>query len=128
MITATPDEGYADADVDVITVKTAGGTEIPVNKSETGNGKYNFVMPKDDVTVGCVFRGYKITINSNEYGTVDAVETAKSGEEITLTAMATEKNALGTISVKAGEDYLKNTRTDIESGKAEITFTMPASV
>ena len=124
MITATPDDGYAD--VDVITVKTAGGTEITVNKSETG--KYNFVMPKDDVTVGCVFRGYKITINSNEYGTVDAVKTAKSGEEITLTANATEKNAaLGTISVKAGEDYLKNTRTDIESGKAEITFTMPAS-
>ena len=123
MITATPDEGYAD--VDVITVKTAGGTKIPVNKSETG--KYNFVMPEEAVTVGCVFRGYKITINSNEYGTVDAVETAKSGEEITLTAMAKEKNALGTISVKAGEDYLKNTRTDIESGKAEITFTMPAS-
>lgn len=125
MITATPDDGYADADVDVITVKTAGGTKIPVNKSETG--KYNFVMPEEAVTVGCVFRGYKITINSNEYGTVDAVETAKSGEEITLTAIATEKNALGTISVKAGEDYLKNTRTDIESGKAEITFTMPAS-
>ena len=123
MITATPDEGYAD--VDVITVKTAGGTEIPVNKSETG--KYNFVMPEEAVTVGCVFRGYKITINSNEHGTVDAVKTAKSGEEITLTAMAKEKNALGTISVKAGEDYLKNTRTDIESGKAEITFTMPAS-
>ena len=123
MITATPDDGYAD--VDVITVKTAGGTKIPVNKSETG--KYNFVMPEEAVTVGCVFRGYKITINSNEYGTVDAVETAKSGEEITLTANATEKNALGTISVKAGEDYLKNTRTDIESGKAEITFTMPAS-
>lgn len=123
MITATPDEGYAD--VDVITVKTAGGTEITVNKSETG--KYNFVMPEEAVTVGCVFRGYKITINSNEYGTVDAVETAKSGEEITLTANAKEKNALGTISVKAGEDYLKNTRTDIESGKAEITFTMPAS-
>lgn len=125
MITATPDDGYADADVDVITVKTAGGTKIPVNKSETG--KYNFVMPKDDVTVGCVFRGYKITINSNEYGTVDAVKTAKSGEEITLTAIATEKNALGAISVKAGEDSLKNTRTDLESGKAEITFTMPAS-
>lgn len=125
MITATPDDGYADADVDVITVKTAGGTEITVNKSETG--KYNFVMPEEAVTVGCVFRGYKITINSNEYGTVDAVKTAKSGEEITLTAIATEKNALGTISVKAGEDYLKNTRTDIESGKAEITFTMPAS-
>ncbi|MBO5289338.1 MAG: hypothetical protein J6B11_08080 [Spirochaetales bacterium] len=123
MITATPDEGYAD--VDVITVKTAGGTKIPVNKSETG--KYNFVMPKDDVTVGCVFRGYKITINSNEYGTVDAVKTAKSGEEIILTANATEKNALGTICIKAGEDYLKNTRTDIESGKAKITFTMPAS-
>lgn len=123
MITATPDDGYAD--VDVITVKTAGGTEITVNKSETG--KYNFVMPEEAVTVGCVFRGYKITINSNEYGTVDAVKTAKSGEEITLTANATEKNALGTISVKAGEDYLKNTRTDIESGKAEITFTMPAS-
>lgn len=123
MITATPDEGYAD--VDVITVKTAGGTKITVNKSETG--KYNFVMPEEAVTVGCVFRGYKITINSNEYGTVDAVKTAKSGEEITLTANATEKNALGTISVKAGEDYLKNTRTDIESGKAEITFTMPAS-
>lgn len=123
MITATPDDGYAD--VDVITVKTAGGTEIPVNKSETG--KYNFVMPEEAVTVGCVFRGYKITINSNEHGTVDAVKTAKSGEEITLTANATEKNALGTISVKAGEDYLKNTRTDIESGKAEITFTMPAS-
>lgn len=123
MITATPDEGYAD--VDVITVKTAGGTEITVNKSETG--KYNFVMPEEAVTVGCVFRGYKITINSNEHGTVDAVKTAKSGEEITLTANATEKNALGTISVKAGEDYLKNTRTDIESGKAEITFTMPAS-
>lgn len=123
MITATPDEGYAD--VDVITVKTAGGTEIPVNKSETG--KYNFVMPEEAVTVGCVFRGYKITINSNEHGTVDAVKTAKSGEEITLTAIAKEKNALGTISVKAGEDYLKNTRTDIESGKAEITFTMPAS-
>lgn len=123
MITATPDEGYAD--VDVITVKTAGGTEITVNKSETG--KYNFVMPEEAVTVGCVFRGYKITINSNEYGTVDAVKTAKSGEEITLTANATEKNALGTISVKAGEDYLKNTRTDIESGKAKITFTMPAS-
>lgn len=125
MITATPDDGYADADVDVITVKTAGGTEITVNKSETG--KYNFVMPEEAVTVGCVFRGYKITINSNEYGTVDAVKTAKSGEEIRLTAIATEKNALGTISVKAGEDYLKNTRTDIESGKAEITFTMPAS-
>lgn len=125
MITATPDDGYADADVDVITVKTAGGTKIPVNKSETG--KYNFVMPEEAVTVGCVFRGYKITINSNEHGTVNAVETAKSGEEITLTAIATEKNALGTISVKAGEDYLKNTRTDIESGKAEITFTMPAS-
>lgn len=123
MITATPDEGYAD--VDVITVKTAGGTKIPVNKSETG--KYNFVMPEEAVTVGCVFRGYKITINSNEHGTVDAVETAKSGEEIILTANATEKNALGTISVKAGEDYLENTRTDIESGKAEITFTMPAS-
>lgn len=123
MITATPDEGYAD--VDVITVKTAGGTEITVNKSETG--KYNFVMPEEAVTVGCVFRGYKITINSNEHGTVDAVKTAKSGEEITLTANATEKNALGTISVKAGEDYLKNTRTDIESGKAKITFTMPAS-
>ena len=123
MIIATPDEGYAD--VDVITVKTAGGTKIPVNKSETG--KYNFVMPEEAVTVGCVFRGYKITINSNEHGTVDAVKTAKSGEEITLTANATEKNALGTISVKAGEDYLKNTRTDIESGKAEITFTMPAS-
>lgn len=123
MITATPDEGYAD--VDVITVKTAGGTEITVNKSETG--KYNFVMPEEAVTVGCVFRGYKITINSNEHGTVDAVKTAKSGEEITLTANATEKNALGTISIKAGEDYLKNTRTDIESGKAEITFTMPAS-
>ena len=123
MIIATPDEGYAD--VDVITVKTAGGTEITVNKSETG--KYNFVMPEEAVTVGCVFRGYKITINSNEHGTVDVVKTAKSGEEITLTANATEKNALGTISVKAGEDYLKNTRTDIESGKAEITFTMPAS-
>lgn len=123
MIIATPDEGYAD--VDVITVKTAGGTKIPVNKSETG--KYNFVMPEEAVTVGCVFRGYKITINSNEYGTVDAVETAKSGEEITLTAIATEKNALGTISVKAGEDYLENTRTDIESGKAKITFTMPES-
>ena len=123
MIIATPDEGYAD--VDVITVKTAGGTKIPVNKSETG--KYNFVMPEEAVTVGCVFRGYKITINSNEHGTVDAVKTAKSGEEITLTANATEKNALGTISVKAGEDYLKNTRTDLESGKAKITFTMPAS-
>ena len=87
MIIATPDEGYAD--VDVITVKTAGGTKIPVNKSETG--KYNFVMPEEAVTVGCVFRGYKITINSNEHGTVDAVKTAKSGEEITLTAMAKEK-------------------------------------
>ena len=129
MITAIPDEGYVAVESLKVTTADSAATKIPCQKvSESGN-VYSFVMPDCAVTVSAVFRGYLVTVNNTiKNGTVTAdVASAKAGEEITLTAMATEKNALGTISVKAGEDYLKNTRTDIESGKAEITFTMPAS-
>lgn len=127
-ITAIPDEGYVAVESLKVTTADSAATEIPCQKvSESGN-VYSFVMPESAVTVSAVFRGYLVTVNTSENGTVTAdVASAKAGDKITLTAIATEKNALGTISVKAGEDYLKNTRTDLESGKAEITFTMPAS-
>lgn len=127
-ITAIPDEGYVAVESLKVTTADSAATEIPCQKvSESGN-VYSFVMPESAVTVSAVFRGYLITINTNENGTVTAdVASAKAGDKITLTAMAKEKNALGTISIKAGEELIKNTRTDIESGKAEVTFTMPAS-
>ncbi|MEE1290957.1 MAG: bacterial Ig-like domain-containing protein [Spirochaetota bacterium] len=127
-ITAIPDEGYVAVESLKVTTADSAATEIPCQKvSESGN-VYSFVMPESAVTVSAVFRGYLVTVNTSENGTVTAdVASAKAGDKITLTAIAKEKNALGTISVKAGEDSLKNTRTDLESGKAEITFTMPAS-
>lgn len=127
-ITAIPDEGYVAVESLKVTTADSAATEIPYQKvSESGN-VYSFVMPESAVTVSAVFRGYLVTVNTSENGTVTAdVASAKAGDKITLTAIATEKNALGAISVKAGEDSLKNTRTDLESGKAEITFTMPAS-
>jgi hypothetical protein len=127
-ITAIPDEGYVAVESLEVTTADSAATKIPCQKvSESGN-VYSFVMPDCAVTVSAVFRGYLITVNTSENGTVIAdVASAKAGDKITLTAKAKEKNALGTISVKAGEDSLKNTRTDLESGKSEITFTMPAS-
>ena len=127
-ITAIPDEGYVAVESLTVTTADSAATEIPYQKvSESGN-VYSFVMPESAVTVSAVFRGYLVTVNTSENGKVTAdVASAKAGDKITLTAIAKEKNALGTISVKAGEDSLKNTRTDLESGKAEITFTMPAS-
>ena len=125
-ITAIPDEGYVAVESLTVTTADSAATEIPYQK--VSENVYSFEMPESAVTVSAVFRGYLVTVNTSENGTVTAdVASAKAGDKITLTAIATEKNALGAISVKAGEDSLKNTRTDLESGKAEITFTMPAS-
>ena len=114
------------------------GEDKKTEKLTLTDGKATFKMPAADVTVSAAFEPvkvetYSVTINSSDYGKVEAdkITDVEAGETVTLTVTpADNKYTLAQLAenglvIKAGEntDVPYNT---VEKGKT-YTFEMPAA-
>ena len=117
-ITATAALGYA---VDSVKVTSEIGT---VSVADNGDGTYSFIMPAGAVTVDATTRveAYPVTVNPVDNGIADAVEQARMGETVTITAAADAGYEVTGVEVTSGTTPIAIT----DNGDGTYSFTMPA--
>lgn len=117
-VIAYPKAGYG---LESISVKTADGKEVTLEQE--GN-TYSFTMPASDVNVKATYKEaeYKITVNGCGKLKCTAPESAKMGEEITITIAM-----LSGYKVKMGMEGVDDFEQSNVDKDFFVTFTMPGN-